>query len=84
MKGHFWSFGSGGNENRDYSKNMNDDPQEISRQLILQHRSIKAALAAAAEGAVEAQKKKDLYALSVWRDVKQVLRKRIEVETESE
>ena len=42
------------------------------------------ALAAAAEGAVEAQKKKDLYALSVWRDVKQVLRKRIEVETESE
>ena len=61
---------------------MNDDPKEISKQLILQNRSIKAALAAAAEGAVEAQKKKDLYALSVWRDVKQVLRKRIEVEIE--
>ena len=82
MKGHLWSFGSGGNENSDYLKYMNDDPKEISKQLILQNRSIKAALAAAAEGAVEAQKKKDLYALSVWRDVKQVLRKRIEVEIE--
>ena len=59
---------------------MNDDPQEISRQLMLQHRSIKAALAAAAEGAVEAQKKKDLYALSVWRDVKIVLRERASME----
>ena len=60
---------------------MNDDPQEISKHLILRHRSIKAALAAAAEGAVAAQKKKDLYALSVWRDVKRVLRERIEAES---
>ena len=71
---------------KSYSANMNDDLQEISKHLILQHGSSSpaAALAAAAEGAVEAQKKKDLYALSVWRDVKQVLRKRIEVETKSD
>ena len=70
---------------KSYSANMNDDLQEISKHLILQHGSSPAAaLAAAAQGAVEAQKKKDLYALSVWRDVKQVLRKRIEVETESD
>ena len=70
---------------KSYSANMNDDLQEISEHLILQHGSSPdAALAAGAQGAVEAQKKKDLYALSVWRDVKQVLRKRIEVETESD
>ena len=70
---------------KSYSANMNDDLQEISKHLILQHGSSSAAaLAAAAQGAVEAQNKKDLYALSVWRDVKQVLRKRIEVETESD
>ena len=70
---------------KSYSANMNDDLQEISKHLILQHGSSPAAaLAAAAQGAVEAQKKKDLYALSVWRDVKRILRKRIEVETKSD
>lgn len=68
---------------KSYSANMNDDLQEISKHLILQHGSSPAAaLAAAAQGAVEAQKKKDLYALSVWRDVKRVLRERIEAESD--
>ena len=72
------SLGYGENERSDYLHNMNDDPNEISKHLILQHRSIKAALATAAVGAVEAQKKKDLYRLSVWRDVKRVLRAQVE------
>jgi hypothetical protein len=45
---------------------MNDDPQEISKHLIAQHGAPDAALAAAAVGAVEAQKKKDLYRLSAY------------------
>ena len=57
---------------------MNDDPHEISKHLIAQHGTPDAALAAAAEGAVEAQKKKDLYRLSVWRDVKRVLRAQVD------
>jgi hypothetical protein len=61
---------------------MNDDPQEISKHLIAQHGTSEAALAAAAEGAVGAEKEKDLYALSVWRDVKRVLRERIEAESD--
>tara|TARA_B110000046_G_C12763400_1_gene301877 strand:- start:177 stop:362 length:186 start_codon:yes stop_codon:yes gene_type:complete len=61
---------------------MNDDPQEISKYLIAQHGTSEVALAAAAEGAVGAQKKKDLYTLSVWRDVKRVLRERVEAESD--
>lgn len=61
---------------------MNDDPQEISTHLILEHGSPEAALAAAAEEAVDAQKKNDLYALSVWRNVKRLLRERAETEAD--
>jgi hypothetical protein len=63
---------------RTYIPPMNDDPHEISNQLIVQHGSANAALSAAAEGAVEAQKKKDMYGLSVWRDVKRVLRAQVD------
>jgi hypothetical protein len=45
---------------------MNDDPQEISKHLIAQHGAPDAVLAAAVVGAVEAQKKKDLYRLSAY------------------
>lgn len=57
---------------------MNDDPYEISKHLIAQHGSSKGALNAAVQGAADAQIKKDLYALSVWRDVKRILRAQIE------
>lgn len=59
---------------------MNDDPQEISKQLITQYGSPEAALNAAIDGTAEAQAKKDLYALSIWRDVKRVLREKVNVE----
>lgn len=56
---------------------MKDDPNEICRYLITQHGSITAALAAAIESAAEAQAMEDLYALSIWRDVKRILREKI-------
>ena len=57
---------------------MNDDPQEISNDLITKHGNLKAAFEVALEGAAEALDKEDLYALSVWRDVKRILRAQIE------
>ena len=80
MRGHLSNLGYGGNGISDYLNVMHDDPQEISKHLILQHRSIEAALAAAAFGAVDARDNNDLYGLSVWRDVKRILRERAESE----
>ena len=59
---------------------MKDDPQEIIGYLIAEHGSPKAAFDAASLGAAEAQRKEDLYALSVWRDVKRILREMIEAD----
>ena len=59
---------------------MKDDPQEIIEYLIAEHGSPKAALVAAVEGLAEAQEKEDLYALSVWRDVKRTLREKVEAD----
>ena len=57
---------------------MNENPQEIVKNLIDKHGSRKAAFDAAVEGAAEAHTKKDLYGLSVWRDVKRILGEKIE------
>ena len=62
------------------TKPMKDDPQKISKHLIAEHGSPEAVLKIAIEASAEAQKKEDLYALSVWRDVKRILRKKIEAE----
>ena len=59
---------------------MKHDPQEIIEYLIAEHGSPEAALDAAVEGAAEAQRKGDLYALSVWRDVKRILREKVEAD----
>ena len=59
---------------------MKNDPQEIIEYLIAEHGSPEAALDAAVECSAEAQKADDLYALSVWRDVKRILREKIEVD----
>jgi len=65
---------------RTYTPYRKDNPQEISDHLIAQHGTPEAALAAAAVGSVEAQKKKDLYGLSVWCDVKRILSEQVEVD----
>ena len=64
----------------DYAVTMKDNPQEIIEYLIAEHGSAEAALNTAVEGAVEALKADDLYALSVWRDVKRILREKIEAD----
>ena len=53
---------------------MKDDPAEIARSLIQQHGREQAMQEAMREG-MEAQADGRLYDLSVWREVKKVLRK---------
>lgn len=55
---------------------MDDDSKQLAESLIQQHGSPEAALKAAIQGAVEANEDNDSYALSVWRDVKRILRER--------
>ncbi len=54
---------------------MSDDPQEIAGYLVQEH-GLDHALQKAIEGATAAQKRGDNYDLSVWREVKQLLRNR--------
>ncbi len=70
----------GGRDKIDYAGTMKDNPQEIIEYLSAEHGSPEAALKIAVEGAVEAMKADDFYALSVWRDVKRILRDNIEAD----
>lgn len=54
---------------------MRDDPNEIAAYLIRAHGSKEAALEAAVKGTASAQEAQDLYAVSVWREVKNILRR---------
>jgi len=53
---------------------MNDDPKQLAENLIQHHGSSEAALKIAVEGTDEANKSGDNYALSIWREVKSILR----------
>ncbi|MEQ8228613.1 MAG: hypothetical protein RIA64_11060 [Rhodospirillales bacterium] len=55
---------------------MHDDPKDIAEYLIQEH-GLDGALAAAIEGAIVAQHNGDNYALSVWREIKAVIRKQL-------
>lgn len=52
-----------------------DDPRDIADYLIQEH-GLNGALNAAIEGAMIAQNARDNYALSVWREIKAVIRER--------
>jgi hypothetical protein len=54
---------------------MRSDPQAIAEQIIRDH-GLEGALARAAEGTSDAQRDRDNYQLSVWREVKMILRDR--------
>ena len=55
---------------------MSDDPHEIARFLIREN-GLDRALEIALEGTAAANERGDNYELSVWREVKRVLRDRI-------
>jgi hypothetical protein len=57
---------------------MKDNPHDISTYLIAEHGSLKLAFDAAVSGAAKAHAEDDFYSLSVWRDVKRLLREKIE------
>lgn len=50
-----------------------DDPHQIAEYLIQEH-GLERAYSSAMEGAAQAQKERDNYGLSVWREVKRILR----------
>ena len=52
---------------------MHDNPREIAEYLIQQH-GLHGALNTAIEGAVSAHDAGDFYTLSVWREIKAVIR----------
>jgi len=54
---------------------MADDPNEIADYLI-EELSLERAIKTATEGAAEAQSREENYDLSVWREVRRVLRER--------
>ena len=54
---------------------MHDDPKDIAEYLINKH-GLNDALNAAIAGALDAQYDRDNYALSVWREIKAVIRER--------
>jgi hypothetical protein len=54
---------------------MNDNPAQIADHLIEQH-GVDGALNAVREGIGSAQADRDNYRLSVWRDVRRILRDR--------
>lgn len=54
---------------------MSDDPHQIAEYLVQEH-GLNLALKKAIEGATAAQERGDNYDLSVWREVKQLLRNR--------
>ncbi len=53
--------------------NLKDDPSDIAEYLI-QDNGIDGALQKASDGIMKSQNDKDNYALSVWREVKTILR----------
>lgn len=53
---------------------MNDDAQQIAEYLAREH-GLDGAIVSAQQGTAEAQRDGDNYALSVWREVKNILRK---------
>ena len=53
--------------------NLKDDPSDIADYLI-QENGIDEAIQAASDGVMKAQQESDNYALSVWREVKTILR----------
>ncbi len=53
--------------------NLKNDPSEIAGYLI-QENGIDSAIQAASNGVLKAQQDSDNYALSVWREVKTILR----------
>jgi hypothetical protein len=55
---------------------MQYDPKEIAKDLIEEH-GFDGALTEAIEGAMDAQRAGDNYSLSVWREIKAVIRKQI-------
>ena len=60
---------------RHYDLADHDDPRDIADYLIQEH-GLNGALDAAIEGAMIAQNARDNYALSVWREIKAVIRER--------
>ena len=52
---------------------MHDDPRDIAAYMVQQH-GLDGALSAAIEGAIGAQHDGDNYSLSVWREIKAVIR----------
>ena len=54
---------------------MHDDPNEIAEYLIQAYGGKEAALEAAIKGTARAQELQDMYSVSVWREVKNILRK---------
>ncbi len=54
---------------------LRDDPQAIAEYLVQEH-GLERALVRATEGTTAAQEQGDNYGLSVWRDVKRLLRER--------
>ena len=58
---------------------MNDDPKQLADYLTQQHGSPEAALKIAVEGTTVANKSGDNYALSIWREVKSILRQTIPI-----
>ena len=55
---------------------MHDDPRDIAAYMVQQH-GLDGALSAAIEGAIGAQHDGDNYSLSVWREIKAVIRARL-------
>ena len=53
--------------------NLKDDPSDIANYLI-QENGIDGAIRKASDGVMKAQQESDNYALSVWREVKTILR----------
>ena len=56
---------------------MRDDPHAISEHLIREH-GVEGALDRATKGTTAAYDQGDNYGLSVWREVKRILRKQVE------
>ena len=61
------------NRTRYYTRTMQRDPSEIATSLIHEHGK-GAALRLALEEIIKAQSDNDNYSLSIWRDVKRILR----------
>jgi hypothetical protein len=60
---------------------VRDDPEEIADHLVNEH-GLDGALSVVDEGKLDAGSNGDNYALSVWREVKVILQKRIDADAE--